>query len=325
MNGELPRRVALRTAAALAGATALASCGIVGPPQIRTPYRFGLHVEQNDVVNKLRHAEISADRKADVLLYFAKIGEEVPDVLEYLVGEGYDLAVCLEFWEGHDRADPHFSLASIVRGDHDSELRRWLSRLARLPAPVRLRPLHEFNGDWYPWGIFAPSNVADHFIPAWRHVAGIARRICGDRVLLQLCYSRTDPVASAGWTATGAARLFPGRDVVDELAVNGYNRPRYHASLSFSSIFEPYYRRLRTLHPTLPLWIGETACTERFHDKASWIAEMFTAVHTSLPVACLTWFHESREIPGEPLRDWAFTTSAAAEKAFQKGVRQTGL
>ena len=38
-----------------------------------------------------------------------------------------------------------------------------------------LRPMHEMNGNWYPWAEGVNGNVAGDYVNAWRHVRAIFR------------------------------------------------------------------------------------------------------------------------------------------------------
>ena len=97
---------------ALAGglATVLASCGAdtESPPRrLRTPYRFGLHVDERNLDANLAHAEELARRKADVVLLFAKLDDPIRGRIRQLMEAGYEVALTLEWWDGgqpHDRA-----------------------------------------------------------------------------------------------------------------------------------------------------------------------------------------------------------------------------
>jgi mannan endo-1,4-beta-mannosidase len=324
---DMSRRGFVKAVAGAAGLASLAGssgCGLLSQPRIRTPYLFGLHVDQNRLLTKLQRAEALAERRADVVLVFAKIHDQCPREVEWLLARGYRVAICLELWAGSRQTGNGYTLRSVSRGDHDEELGRWFRHLSRMPHAVRIRPLHEFNGDWYPWGVFAPGNTPRDFAPAWRRIASLARGVAGSRVLLQLCVNRINAYNQATGTEQALAldEIYPGDDFVDELVINGYNRPTQHRSRSFASMVDRYYREMRALGPGLPLWIGETASTERFGDKPRWIKDMFDAVLTDYPVESLTWFNESLNPPGEPARDWSFSTTPASTAAFQAGLRR---
>jgi hypothetical protein len=319
IEASYSRRALLRGAVACGLATVLAGCD-VGPwaaaSRLKTPYKFGLHVDERNLDVNLARAEKLAKRKADVVLLFAKLNDPISGKIGRMMHAGYEVALTLEWWQGGQPHDPAYSLREIAAGRHDATFDRWLQAFRDLPRPIHLRPLHEFNGDWYPWGVYAPENLVSDFIPAWRHVAQHARAVAGDRVVLQLCYNRVHAKGSHERLST----FYPGDEYVDELVLNGYMRPGKQRWKQFVEIIGPFYQQLRAINPRKPLWIGETACTEHGGDKAAWITRMFETVLSTHPVACLTWFDEFVKARGEPDRDWPFDTSKRSLQAFQRGV-----
>jgi hypothetical protein len=302
------------------GLAALEACSVLRP---RAATKLGIHVNEARLYEGLAAAELEVGQRMGVVLLFGKIGEPVDGDESSaaragrLLSAGYEVALTLEFWDGGDVHDPAYSLASIAAGDHDEAYTRWLTAIRDLPAPIHLRPLHEFNGDWYPWCAFSPPNTLADLAPAWRHLAEMARDIAGHKAILQLCYTRENSQGQPN----PAADFYPGDRYVDELVINGYNRPE-NSWASYAAIMGPFYRQLTALRPHLPLWIGETASTEHGGNKAAWIRHMFHTVLTDQPVACLTWFDEYLTAPGQPDRDWPFDTTHASQRAFRAGVHE---
>jgi endoglucanase len=281
------------------------------------PFLFGLHPTSDRLESQLRLREAQLDRAADVVLVFARITEPVTDVVPSLVDAGYEVALCLEWWTaGSSERDGRYSLKEIAAGRHDEDAIRWFRSLRGLPRPVHVRPLHEGNGDWYPWGVFNGVNEVRDYVPAFRHIVRLLWDHADGRGRVQWCVNRKngrqrdEPVAS----------IYPGDDWVHELAINGYNRPEYPSSRSFADVFGPHYRALKAISPQKPFWVGETASTERFGDKATWIREMFEAVRTEMVVDCLTWFDHRITPRHEPVRDWNLDSSGAALEAFKRGI-----
>lgn len=323
------RRAFLKAAAATplaaaAGSMLTGTAGRVGardgPARLmRPPFLFGLHVPDGDLPTALPAAESLAGRRADVVLVFGLLGQPKVDNIAALQADGYEVALCLEWWDSTKQIrDPRFTLAAIAAGNHDAAAARWWQALATLERPVHLRPLHEGNGDWYPWGVSNGLNRVADYVPAFRRVAEHARSIAGDKVRLQWCVNRL----SSGRPATPFASLYPGGDWVDELVVNGYNRPEHRSTTSFEGIVRPAFTELKSFDPTKPFWIGETASTEKRGDKAAWIDGLFRTLRTTMVVDVLTWFHQEVVRPNE-VRDWPFDTSAASLAAFRRGITLT--
>ena len=307
----------------LAPLAAGCSRGDSDAPKISTPYLWGLHVDESRLFGNLHAAEHQLNRRADVVLIFRSIAHQPTDVLAKLQDAGYEVALTLEFWDGSGTDWRPWTLRSIANGDHDAALKAWLTAIAALPRPVHLRPLHEFNGNWYPWCVYTPGNDLSSFHAAWRHVAAMSRSIARDKARLQLCFNRQNGYEGDHELPGKASDFYPGDDVVDELVINGYNRPGKRTSKPFADIFGGYYAQLRALRPHLPLWIGEIASTEQFGDKPDWIRDAFRQVLTRYPVACLTWFDETVAVHGEPLRDWKFDTTPTSLQAMREAVGWT--
>ena len=65
---------------------------------------------------------------------------------------------------------PGYGPHAIARGDHDGYIRSWAQAFGRRgDGPWYLRPMHEMNGTWYPWG----GRDGAAFQRAWRHVRSI--------------------------------------------------------------------------------------------------------------------------------------------------------
>ena len=70
-------------------------------------------------------------------------------------------------------------LAALAAGDHDDDIRRGCREVAeaiRGGMTVIIRPIHEMNGDWYPWCGLPNGGAAGGpaaYITAFRHVAGV--------------------------------------------------------------------------------------------------------------------------------------------------------
>jgi Glycosyl hydrolase family 26 len=321
IGGALAAPVVASTAGVvLRGDTPAGAASPYSPSEERMehpPFLFGLHAPRDILASRLRTREQQLGRAADVVLVFARITEPVNDIVPALLDAGYEVALCLEWWGPAGGAhDPDYSLKEIASGRHDDNAIRWFRSLRDLPRPVHVRPLHEGNGDWYPWGVFSGGNQIRDYVPAFRHVVRLLWDHADGRGRVQWCVNRmngrerNEPVSA----------IYPGDDWVHELAVNGYNRPTYSTSTSFADVIRPNYRALKDISTSKPFWIGETASTEKYGDKARWIREMFETVRREMVVDCLTWFDNRLAPRNEPVRDWNLDSSGAALDAFKRGI-----
>lgn len=135
--------------------------------------------------------------------------------LDAFAKRGLTPVVSLEPWLYQhllkDLTNPAYNLASIVRGDHDRNLRRIASVIRSYGGPVLIRWAHEANGDWYPWGIGVGTNTPAQYRRAWvrvhamfpantRWVWSVNRIERGERYDVPGLYPGDDECDYVGWT-----------------------------------------------------------------------------------------------------------------------------
>jgi hypothetical protein len=113
------------------------------------------------------------------------------------------------------------SWAAAGDGAYDQRWRRALTNLASSwqgrPGTVYIRFAHEFNGDWYPWAVKS-GEVAD-FKRAWGRFRALQREVFPAAKLVFCPNAETSRSLGYDWR-----RAFPGRDLVDVVAVDYYNQ-----------------------------------------------------------------------------------------------------
>jgi len=220
-------------------------------------------------------------------------------------------------WEPWDPAagtnQPRFSLSKIAGGDFDAYITTWAVALKALGRTVNLRPMHEMNGNWYPWGGSVNGNSPALYVQAWRRMHDIFARL---------------GVANVRWVWSpnnvdvGGHRMedfYPGAGYVDILAVDGYNwgstSPGNVGWQSFSEVFSSAYNRLSQLG-SQPIWIAEVGSAPEGGDKAAWIRDMFAKAKDMPRLQAIVWFNENKE------KDWRADASADTAAAFRPGNEQ---
>ena len=218
--------------------------------------------------------------------------------------------VTLEFWDpAKGVTQPGLSLKAISGGALDTYLHTYARNAKAFGRTLWLRPFHEMNGDWYPWGGTVNGNTPADFVTTWRHVKDIFTAEGATNVKFVWC-PNTDSVPNIASNAISA--YWPGDGYVDYMALDGYN---WGGSVwrSFNSVFAAGYKTVTALSGK-PLFIAETASTDA-GDKASWVADMFKVIPQSLPrIVGVTWFSANKE------HDWRADSSAAVIQAFRAGV-----
>lgn len=210
-------------------------------------------------------------------------------------------------------AQPDYSLKKLLSGAYDSYIRYWARCLSQVSKPVFLRPMHEMNGNWYPWGGTVNGNNPATFKQVWKHIRRLFREERATNVLWVWCpflHSVPDTPENS------MEFYFPGNSEVDWLALDIYNHSSQGSCWqSFSQMFEGPYLRLCDLAPEKPMMIAEIGCAELGGDKAAWIREALQALTEKYTrVKVLVWFNVNKEcdwrIESSPQALWAFRDEA---------------
>jgi beta-mannanase len=215
--------------------------------------------------------------------------------------------VTVEPWDSSSGADPRYALKNIVRGDFDAWFTAGADTARAYGKPFYLRFAPEMNGHWAPWEAGVNGNTAQEYVDAWRHVhdifvargAGNVRWVWGPNVF--------------GGSALDFTPYYPGSDVVDVLALDGYNWGSLDVWQTYSQVFGPSYDALVRLDLVKPVMIAETASTESGGDKASWITSAFSReISSRTPrVTTVVWFDVNKET------DWRVESSTRSLNAFR--------
>ena len=210
-------------------------------------------------------------------------------------------------WEPWDPAagtdQPAYRLRAIAEGAHDAYIASWADALKANGSTIYLRPMHEMNGDWYPWGAKVGDNSPELYKAAWRRMHDIFAERGATNVKWVWCPLNADVAGSPmeAW--------YPGTDYVDILSLDGYNwggnRPAYGGWLSFEQVFSDAYHRLLALGPQ-PIWIAEVGSAPEGGDKAQWVRDMWATARGWDRLEAIVWFDQDKE------EDWRALPVAGA-------------
>ncbi|KAG5188034.1 glycoside hydrolase superfamily [Tribonema minus] len=243
--------------------------------------------------------EASYKMTVDALTYFMK----VPDLLQRpdtfynpvkdALSRGRKVQVVLEFVGTS-------GLRQINDGAYDEHLKA-LARTAKADGrQIYLRPLHEFNGDWYDWGVYNAKNNGDiqMFKNAFRRVVNTLRSN-GAPFKYQIGYN----VGNGQGKPTPLSDFYVGDSYVDQICVTAYNRAGLdgnEVSRSYYDILSDAYDKLTHLPAgvssnTKELCVGELGTTAYNTNKPRWIAETWDTLATKFTrVTTITWFLENK-------------------------------
>lgn len=261
-------------------------------------------------IEPLKNLESQVGTHAAVVNFFVGDDETFPaSRVGNLAAHGSIPLITLEFW-----SLSRGGLSAITNGSRDAYIAAFARGAKDAGGTIWLRPFHEMNGYWYPWGGTVGSNSAEQLVAAWRHVHDIFVAEGAINVRFVWCpnnksYPNSDANAIEGY--------YPGDAYVDYVAVDGYNfgesKPTSRWT-TFTSAFDDAYRRVTAL-ANKPLFIAETGCSNVGGDKAAWVSDMFKQIRTKYTkVQGVCWFNVNKET------DWRVDSSQASLTAFKTGL-----
>jgi len=210
---------------------------------------------------------------------------------------------------------PLFSLRSILAGAYDDYISNWARASRALEVPYLLRPMHEMNGNWYPWCGTVNQNKPEEYVEAWRYLHRIFREGGATQVVWVWCpYASSYPDSPKN----AISFYYPGDAYVDWVALDGYNwgtSQTWSRWQNFSEIFASGYNIVTRLTDK-PVLIAETASTEIGGSKPEWIRSALETLTVSFPrIEGVVWFNVQKEC------DWRIDSSQEALHAFRETAR----
>jgi hypothetical protein len=162
-------------------------------------------------------------------------------------------------------ADRTYSLAKILAGRFDTQLRAYARAAAATRIPLMIEFGTEANGDWFPWSGACNGGPA-RFRDAYRHIVSLFRDAGARNVTWVLHLDAAEATV---------APYYPGRRYVDWVGLSAYGAQQPgDAWPTFRSVFAPAYARLARAAPGKPIALLEFGTIEEHgHDKAAWIAD----------------------------------------------------
>lgn len=240
--------------------------------------------------------------------------------LERLKGSCRDIMLTWEPWQlfeinAHPEQQPQFSLEQILSGRYDAYIISFVQILSEFPQTIYLRPMHEMNGNWYPWGGCVNNNSADLFVQVWHYLRKLAENSLPSNIQwVWSPYAASYPCQSAN----AIDLYFPGDAAVDWVAIDGYNWGETRPEIgwkSFEATFQDAYQIITTIS-NRPMIIAETGCCESGGDKAEWIETAFKSIANLFDrIEILIWFDVDKEC------DWRMASSPHSLNAFRRAVK----
>lgn len=247
-------------------------------------------------------------------------------VKDKYLDENLDVVLVLKFEDKITKAGN--VLQMIKEGYFDSELQKLMAEIKTVGKSIVVRPLHEIDGDWHPWGMYTKGNSPELAVEAILHIAKQFASV-KDLVKIDINFNRRDGMKKV----LGAADFYmPLLNVaVDSYSISTYNRCGTKKTLteerSFAADFGPVYNRLQEFTDK-PIYIAETSTSGLCGERLPWFEAMFNSLKTEFPkVKGVTFFFGDVAV-GEASNDvpihWGLDNEDQV-KQFKNLLQKNGL
>ena len=202
--------------------------------------------------------------------------------------------------QGH--AEKTFSLANILAGKFDDDLKAWARDAKAFGSPILVEWGTEPNGDWFSWNgkwNGGAKGGPQRYIDAYRHIVDLMRAEGADN-LQWVWHVNWFDEPEAKWNRF--ENYYPGENYCDWVALSAYGplTPRaVDGTESFRFKMRTAYPRLTKIAPGKPIVIAEFGCDvhHRKVDAAEWarnaLEDLFSGRWPAVIGFC--WWNESWE------------------------------
>ena len=179
------------------------------------------------------------------------------------VGEVPYVRLMLRSDVDQNHSDKKFSLAKIIAGEFDIDLRAWARDAKAFGSPILIEWGTEPNGNWFSWNgkwNGGPNEGPKRYITAYRHIVDLMRAERADN-LTWVWHANWYDEPNTKWNAF--ENYFPGENYCDWLAVSAYGptTPTTHdGTEGFRFEMDAAYPRLTSIAPNKPIIVAEFGC-----------------------------------------------------------------
>jgi len=201
-----------------------------------------------------------------------------------------------------DRPEKTFTLADILAGKFDDDLKAWARNAKQFGSPVLVEWGTEPNGKWFSWNgqwNGGPKEGPARYIAAYRHIVDLMRAESADNLQWVWHVNWLDE-PEVKWNRF--ENYYPGENYCDWVALSAYGplTPRaVDGTESFRFKMATAYPRLTKIAPGKPIVIAEFGCTlhHRTVDASEWarsaLEDLFSSRWPAVIGFC--WWNESWE------------------------------
>ncbi len=198
-------------------------------------------------------------------------------------------------------------------GSQDAWVTAQAKRLAAFGHPIFLRFFHEPDGDYRKNTVHTPAD----YIAAWRHVHNLFIQAGATNVIWVWC-----PTA---WKFNVAnptpPSYYPGSDVVDWIAADGYNwNPAKPGAQwrSFAQVFQKFYNWAITMNkPIMAAEYGVLEDPANPNRKAQWFTDAANTLQTTMTQFQAVLYFDTTMSKGGLTYAWNIGSSPASMNAWK--------
>ena len=210
-----------------------------------------------------------------------------------------------------------YRLKAITSGRYDAYIRQWAIDIRTLGGPVMLRPMHEMNGNWYPWCGTVNGNTPAEFVKAWRHIHDIFEEEGATNVTWVWSINH---VSVPDDKENAYAAYYPGDEYVDWTSISGFNWGTTSRYSSWRPFIHWYERPLKYLNKVKkPIIISEFGSVEKGGKKNVWIKDAYNRIRALSKVRGVIYY-DSIERSKTSTQDWRINSSRTSLAAFNAAI-----
>jgi len=280
------------------GSSAAGAAGQAPAPSTGREPRFGVFTDgapYGGDVASVDRLQAALGRPIDIVNWYQSWGggDWVSQVQDSVIGavtrSGRTPLLTWEPWDPAAGADqPAFRLRRIADGEFDAYLTAWAQELKATGSEIYLRPMHEMNGDWYPWGASVGDNSPELYVRAWRHMHDVFAANGATNV--RWVWNPV-PYSQPHTPENDLERYYPGDRYVDWVGLSGFNwgpESVYPTERSFLATFQPSVDVLEALGK--PVMLAEIGTSALSRDPAGWLRSALDGVKELPAVKSVVWF-----------------------------------
>ncbi len=237
--------------------------------------------------------------------------------------------------QGH--AETLFSLANIIQGDFDEELRDWARDAKEDNIPLLVDFAVEANGDWFPWsGYFnggsTPDGYGDDNYPdgperyrdAYRHIIDLFRAQGVSNITWFFHYNYAS-FPNEAWNQP--RNYYPGDNYIDWIGFSLYGAQTTSEEwegLEFSTQLKDFYSSFKDLNSTKPVALLEFGVTDNHPDgnKSVWLNDAFATIldNDYITFSAISPWHENWENEDGTMTLIRLDSSATTLTTFKNNI-----